>query len=324
MRSGVIHSIMFGRLGNQLFKYAFARALQLKFYPDYHININFYHYINYSEQEKRQGFINSLKDFKISSDVTYNCDNTKKIRTPLQFIFAALRLFLEKILSSGMINRLDTKLFQPLFNKAGLYNPLNDASYVRPLPSRSKIIICASNFEAYKYFDDIRDILLDEFTPIHDVLPHNRALLEEIKKSESVCVTIRRGDFLSEKYISELNVCSSEYFNQAMKEIQKEIPNCKFFIFSDDIEDVKKTMNFPDDAVYESGDDPVWEKLRLMYSCKHFIISNSTFSWWAQYLSRNENKIVYAPSPWHWGSKDYSGIYTPNMRTIKCRCFHGI
>ena len=36
-----------------------------------------------------------------------------------------------------------------------------------------------------------------------------------------------------------------------------------------------------------------------MYSCKHFIISNSSFSWWAQYLSRNEQKVVVSPNRWY-------------------------
>lgn len=69
---------------------------------------------------------------------------------------------------------------------------------------------------------------------------------------------------------------------------------------------MKKNIDFKDYEVYsEIGNDPVWEKLRLMYSCKNFIISNSTFSWWAQYLSDNDEKLVICPSKWF--NSDYVG-----------------
>lgn len=44
---------------------------------------------------------------------------------------------------------------------------------------------------------------------------------------------------------------------------------------------------------------PVYETLRLMYNCKHFILSNSTFSWWGQFLSTSKNKLVVSPSLWN-------------------------
>ena len=159
-------------------------------------------------------------------------------------------------------------------------------------------------YESSKFFDDIKDVLRKEFEPKYNKLEKNKKLYKKIEQSESVCVSIRRGDFLAEKYKSKHYVCTPEYFEKSISLMLKKIKNAQFIVFSDDINWVKNNMKFPANTLYESGDDPVWEKLRLMYSCKHFIISNSTFSWWAQYLSKNEKKIVIAPSQWLNGQKN--------------------
>lgn len=154
-------------------------------------------------------------------------------------------------------------------------------------------------FESPKYFDFIKPIIEQEFTPRYGILVHNLWLYEDIEKSESVCVSIRRWDFVENENNKKLHyVCTPWYFYRWIDYIQKKVPNAKFFIFSDDIDWCKNNMQFPEWTQFENGWDPVWEKLRLMYSCKHFVISNSTFSWWAQYLSRNNKKIVCAPSRW--------------------------
>ena len=169
--------------------------------------------------------------------------------------------------------------------------------------------------ESPKYFDHIRNKILKEFTPRNARLEKNADLYKKIENSESVCVTIRRGDFLSDKFKNEHYVCTPEYFYKGIELIRKKVVQPTFFVFSDDVGWCKDNMRFPKGTEFEDGTDPVWEKLRLMYSCKHFIISNSTFSWWAQYLSRNDDKIVIAPKKWK-NKGDHKDIYQDNWIKI--------
>ena len=94
-------------------------------------------------------------------------------------------------------------------------------------------------------------------------------------------------------------LCDEAYFRKAVSIIRERVDNPVLIFFSDDIQWVREHLYFEDlQCFYETGNDPIWEKLRLMYSCHHFIISNSTFSWWAQYLGRRDDKIVISPSRW--------------------------
>ena len=292
---------MFWRLWNQMFQYATVRAFQNKYwYSENEI------FLDFSEVYKRsdEGFYNDLKDFNIKHF------QEKKINMNIIQYFLFLGSNFLKYINLFITKKenYDIKLYelwkkwQPILNKFWLY--IFRLWYYNFKDSKAKNKIFYGTYESSKYFDEIREILLEEFTPKYDILAHNVDLYNEINSTESVCVTIRRWDFMSKGNKSRFYVCTPEYFYEWIKYIQQNIKNPKFFIFSDDVERCKKNMKFPFWTLFESWTDPVWEKLRLMYSCKHFIISNSTFSWWAQYLSRNKNKLVIAPKIW-WNDKSY-------------------
>lgn len=295
----MINKYMIGRLGNQMFQYAAVRAYQINNnLENEELNLDF------SNIYKQQGpgFEDSLKYFNV---INYS---TNKIKlNPIQYLIINFDKFLNLMLfrkddkkhykkSAMKIYKRNIK-YQSLLNKLGIFNIR--FGYVNFNKTKTKNKVFYGTYECPKYFDSIRDTLLKEFTPKEPLKKENEKLYNAIINSESVCITIRRGDYVENKDIAKsLYICTPKYFDKALEEMKKLVPNMKLFVFSDDVEWCKNNMNFPKGTMYESGNDPVYEKLRLMYSCKHFILSNSTFSWWAEYLSTNKNKKVIAPSRW--------------------------
>lgn len=181
--------------------------------------------------------------------------------------------------------------------------------YSEYVTKKSQRVICKGCFEIPSLLEHIKPILIKEFTPKFPPMENNVGLYDVINKSNSVCVSVRRGDFVDERHRSSFFVCDKKYFESAIHLAKELVRDPVFIFFSDDIDWVKKNISVEAPSFYESGNDPVWEKLRLMYNCKHFIISNSTFSWWAQYLSRNtKDKVVISPDHWF---NVYTGFPSP-------------
>ncbi len=144
------------------------------------------------------------------------------------------------------------------------------------------------------------------------------AMARTIRKTEdSVFVHVRRGDYVTDYYYKMFgSICNLDYYRRAVSEIKSRLQNPHFFIFSDDPEYVRENMSIAE-ATYVDFNygKEAWQDMCLMSMCKHGIIANSTFSWWAAFLNRNEDKIVIAPSKW-WGDTSSIDVLPPSWSRI--------
>lgn len=118
---------------------------------------------------------------------------------------------------------------------------------------------------------------------------------DDIYPIDKVAIHVRRGDYVGNQFYVDLAL--SDYYQKAISYFPH---GTKFMVFSDDIEYCKlyfyneKNHTF----LFSEETDPV-KSLNFMAGCKHQIIANSSFSWWAAYLNPNPNKIVIAPKAWY-------------------------
>ena len=153
-------------------------------------------------------------------------------------------------------------------------------------------------WQGERYFADIADDIRKDFAFVHPLLEESKPLLERIQQTNSICLNVRRTDFLK---VSNLNTTNKDYFLRAAKKMAESIDSPHFFIFSDDVEWCAQNLNLshPTTLVtHAHKGEKFGNYMQLMKACKHFIIPNSSFAWWAVWLSEHKNKQVIAPKKW--------------------------
>jgi len=203
---------------------------------------------------------------------------------------------------------LKLKLFTtPIFPKMTIiqeknfhYNPID------LLPFQGQDICLYGYFQSYKYFahhfETICKMIGIEKIKNSTVLKAN---MNQDYLNNTISMHFRLGDYKNLQHVHP--IMTVDYYKNAISFICSKEPNSKsvlYFCEEEDIYDVNKTIiqlkkSFPDITFIGASIDLAdWEQMMLMSSCKHNIIANSSFSWWAAHFNTNPNKMVCYPSKW--------------------------
>ena len=250
-----------GGIGNQLYQYATGRRLADKLGTDLELNVEFYEKYRYYSYVL-PAF--NLREFRMTRDDYYHVA--------------------KRIPQDRWVIERNTQIFMP------------------------EVLDCPDNVYLYgswedeRYFADIADDLRQEFTFRQPLGAAARLWQEKISAAQcSVSVHVRHGDFTYNPIFtkrSEFMLLPHEYYRDCINQLKRKYPNITVFVFSNDLNWCKENFHFDAPTEFVAGDGLTdVEEFRLMSTCQHNVIANSTFSWWAAWLNHNPNKKIFAPIP---------------------------
>lgn len=262
-----------GGIGNQLFCYAFARSLAFKNNAELIIDN-----ITGFEKDFVYNRIYMLNHFNIS----FRKIKKYELFWPLNTYF----LWFLKFVSN---NIKFTNIFYIKEENLDYNEEFTNINF-------KKFIYLDGYWQSESYFKDIENIIRKDLKihPPQDLM--NQNISNEINKLNSVAIHVRWFDSC---YTTPTHNITLDYYTKAISKMNKLLKNPHFFVFSDDPIAAKVKLDLYDEKFsfvsHNKGDSNSYADLWLMTQCKHFIIANSTFSWWGAWLSESKNKIVITP-----------------------------
>lgn len=279
-------------LGNQLFQYAYARSLALRSKADLAIDLNWFS--NIAPGDTPRIFLLDKYNLPQSVQVTNQPSPSR-----------AARLFA----------RIKAKISRDFFKYSDhVYYP----RLAKAVPAaQNKDVEVEGFWNTEKYFEDFEGVIRAELalkSPLGAAANASESRLKELAKTDALALLhVRRGDYVSNsKALQHHGLSGLDYYAEAAKIMQEKIRGAGrkplFMLASDDMDWVRENIiPLLNGAPYEILSNPAeikdYEEIYLMSLCQHFIIANSSFSWWGAWLSKSAEhegmeKIVIGPKRW--------------------------
>lgn len=268
---------MVGGFGNQLFCYAFGYALSRELDAEFYIDT-------------------TIQDWGIER--SYELENLK-----ITFDRRISYSYKRDILNRTIFNKLHKKINIGFNTRT--FHEISPTVYEPLVFSISEDTFFKGYWQTEKYFKKYRDELLCRIIPKELRNNSVTTLINEVSQVKSVSIHVRRGD-----YVQIGANLGMDYYDTAIQIMLNKYSDVVFYIFSDDIEFCKSwfakyrgklEIRYPE---YESSNTTL-DDLWIMSNCKHNIIANSSFSWWAAWLNQNPQKLVICPELGMWTNEFY-------------------
>jgi hypothetical protein len=272
-----------GGLGNQLSQYAAAYSLAKKTDSKLFILIN-------KNQDKKS----YERRFTPNGDLALG-----EFSIPKESFIYENRLsqfYIKMIISSLSYDPLfrsqkETSIFQKIILKVFNIEAVSNANFsILSQKQNNRRLLMRDYFMSEIFFKDFRPDILKLLTI--NKLDHKRInpIINQVSSQNAVCLHLRRGD------LKKAKVYLPKYEKQAISVMKKIIDNPKFFIFSDDMEEVLKEIpefQLPNYSLVK--DFSTMEEFSIMSKCYNIVTSLSSFGWWAAYLNPSKDNLVIAP-----------------------------
>lgn len=287
-----VNCIFDGGLGNQLFQYAFAFALK--------------HQLRGSTIEA------------VTSLVTKRYPRRDYFLKQLGLEIPECRMDIQKH-AGVLLYRAVGKRIPVLGNFSGMVVDSGDWR---------KDIECAGVIRGdiwlYGYWQDkqvadmARDHLRRQISNYTPTTPESLELAARLSRQTTIAVHVRRGDYVSEPKTHKIhNVCSPQYYLAGVERLRRKWPKLPLLVFSDDIDWCKKELGLRGNVDFVDPAIPDVDQFVILSRCRHLVISNSTFSWWAAYLGVHDDNTIVAPRYWFRGVEtSRTGLFLPRWQYI--------